>query len=294
MPMQHIARILDSFARNLVRQTLLAVLVLAVPVLGHAQGAQGPSTAPTREAPQTPGPAAQPSLPETAPAPIMEQRALDGLQRMSATLGAAKAFTYRSRSTVEVPAKTGQFVTLFATSDVALQRLNKLRVHVTGEVPNFEFYYNGTNIAAFAPKNQVYSVASAPDTIDAMLKGVMDNTGIYFPSADVMFSDPYAMLTKDLTSAFVVGPTTVDGVPCEHLAFIGPGVNWEIWIETGKSALPRRLLVTYTEVRNFPRFLVEFSDWNLKPKLAASRFVFKKTSNATQIEFVAPTRQKAQ
>jgi hypothetical protein len=224
----------------------------------------------------------------------MEQRALDRLQRMSATLGAAKAFTYRSRSTVEVPANTGQFVTLFATSDVALQRPNKLRVHVTGEVPNFEFYYNGINITAFAPKNQVYSVASAPDTIDAMLKGVVDTTGIYFPSADVMYSDPYAILTKDLTSAFVVGPATVGGVPCEHLAFRGPGVNWEIWIETAKRALPRRLVVTYTEAQNFPRFLVEFADWNLKPKLAARQFEFKKPSNATQIEFVAPTGPKAQ
>ena len=109
-----------------------------------------------------------------------------------------------------------------------------------------------------------------------------------------MYSDPYAMLTKELTSAFVVGPATVDGVACEHLAFMGPGVHWEIWIDTGKSTLPRRLVVTYTEVQNFPRFLVEFSDWNLQPKLAAGRFVFNKPRNATQIEFVSPTGQRAQ
>jgi hypothetical protein len=34
-------------------------------------------------------------------------------------------------------------------------------------------------------------------------------------------------------------------------------------------------VVTYTDLQNFPRFLVEFAGWNLKPKLAASRFVFK-------------------
>jgi hypothetical protein len=294
MGIERIVLINKGFARMSVRRILLAVIVLALPALGYTQGAQAPPRAPAQEAPQTPEPAVQPGRPETAPTPFMEQRALDLLKRMSATLGAAKAFTYHSRSTVEVPATTGQLITLFATSDVALERPNKLRIHVTGEVPNFEFYYNGTNIAAFAPKNQVYSVASAPDTIDAMLKFVMDKTGIYFPSADVMYSDPYAMLTKDLTSAFVVGPTTVDGAPCEHLAFMGPGVNWEIWIGTGKSALPRRLVVTYTEVQNFPRFLVEFSDWNLKPTLAASRFVFQKPSNATQIEFSSPTEQKAQ
>ncbi len=280
-----------------VRRLLLTVLVLALPALGCTQEEQAPPSAPAKEvpkeAPKTPEPAAQPAPPETAPAPIMEQRALDLLKRMSETLMAAKAFTYRSHSTVEVPAKTGQFITLFATSDVALERPNKLRAHVTGEVPNFEFYYNGTHIAAFAPKNNVYSITSAPGTIDEMLKFMMDK-GIYFPSADVMFSDPYAMMTKDLTSAFVVGPATVDGLPCEHLAFMGPGVNWEIWINTGKSALPRRLAVTYKEVQNFPRFLVEFSDWNLKPKLSASRFVFKKPRNAKQIEFSSPIGQKTQ
>jgi hypothetical protein len=294
MPIQRIALINKGFATMSVQRILLTVIVLALPTLGYTQEAQAPPSAPAQAAPQTPEPTAPPGRPEPALAPIREPRALDRLKRMSATLGAAKALTYRSRSTVEVPANTGQFVTLFAASDVALQRPNKLYVHVTGEVPNFDFYYNGTTITAFAPQKQAYSVANAPATIDATLKFTMDKAGIQFPSADVMYSDPYAMLTKELTNAFVVGPATVDGVACEHLAFMGPGVHWETWIDTGKSALPRRLVVTYTEVQNFPRFLVEFSDWNLQPKLAASRFVFNKPRNATQIEFVSPTGQRAQ
>ena len=71
-------------------------------------------------------------------------------------------------------------------------------------------------------------------------------------------------------------------------------INWEIWINTGKSALPRRLAVTYKDHPNFPRFLVEFSDWNLKPKLTTSRFVFKKPSNAKQIEFDARAGPKTE
>lgn len=227
----------------------------------------------------------QPGQPEKAPVPMMEQQALDLLRAMSGTLASATSFTYRSRSAVEVPAKTGQFVTLFATSQVALERPNKLRVSVTGEVPNFEFYYDGTSVAAYAPKTNVYSFTDAPGTIDAMLKFVEEKTDIHFPSADVMFSDPYAMLTEGLTSAFVVGPATVDGFPCRHLAFMAPGINWEIWIDTGKKPLPRRLAVTYADVQNFPRFLVEFSDWNLKPGVTPGMFAFKRPPNAKQIEF---------
>ncbi len=234
-----------------------------------------------------------PSPKTVAPNPNIEQKALDHLKRMSATLGAAKAFTFRTSSTVEVPAKTGQFITLFATSDIALERPNKLRVRVNEEVPNFDFTYDGNTIAAFAPKNNVYSISKAPATIDAMLPFIEKETGIHFASSYVLFSDPYAVLTKGLTSAVVVGSDTVQGVPCDHLAFRAPGVNWEIWIESGARALPRRLVITYTDATNFPRFLVEFSHWNLHPWLTDGDFEFKKPAGAKEIAFLPELKAKA-
>ena len=277
-------RPIKSGLTNVSMQRLFwAVILFALPASGFSGEAQVPG-APDKEPPPKGESAVKSGGPESAPVPLMEQRALDRLKRMSETLGAAKTFTVRSRSTVEVPAKTGQYVTLLGTSEVALERPNKLRVKVTGEVPNFEFYYEGTNMAAFARQNNVYSMDRAPGTIDELLNVVENKSGIHFALEDVMFSDPYAMLTKDLTSAFVVGPATVDGAPCEHLAFKGRGVHWEIWVDT-QSALPRHLVVTYAEAQNLPRFLVEFSDWNLQPRLAADFFVFKPPPNAKQIEF---------
>ena len=268
------------------------VATLAGPVFGRqAQVAPGPSGAETPQKSQKQDSGVPSAGDESAPAPIMEQKALDRLKRMSETLRAAKSFTVRSQSTVEVPAKTGQYVTLLGTSDVALQRPNKLHVKVTGEVPNFEFFYEGTNMAAFAEQNKVYSIDGAPATIDDLLNVVEDKSGIHFAAADVMYSDPYTVLTKDLTSAFVVGPATVDGAPCEHLAFKSRGVHWDVWVETGQNALPRYLAVTYAQAQNLPRFLVEFSNWNLQPKLAADTFVFRPPSEAKKIEFrpQAPT-----
>ena len=212
---------------------------------------------------------------------------------MSKTLSAAKALTFRTSNTVEVPAKTGQYITLFANSEVALERPNKLRARVTGEVPNFDFTYDGSTIAAFAPNNNVYSISKAPDTVDAMLPFIEKASGIRFASADLLFSDPYAVLTKGLSSAVVVGSDTVQGVPCEHLAFRAPGTNWEIWIESGARALPRRLVITYTNVTNFPRSLVEFSHWNLHPWLTDSAFDFKKPAGAKEIAFLPELKAKA-
>lgn len=73
------------------------------------------------------------------------------------------------------------------------------------------------------------------------------------------------------------------GTFCLH----GTRYQLEIWIGSGKKALPLRLVMIYKQVPNFPRFLVEYADWNLNPKLSANTFVFKIPANAKQIEFGA-------
>jgi hypothetical protein len=223
----------------------------------------------------------------------VDPQALEVLRRMSTTLGAAKAFTYRSRSIVEVPAKTGQFITHFSSADVALKRPDKLRARLTGEAPHFDFYFDGKTASAFAPATKVYSTVEAPSTIDTMLPALEQETGIRFASAPLLFSDPYDVLTRKLASGVVVGTTVVNGRPCQHLAFRSPGVNWEIWIESGERALPWRLAVTFTDRTNFPRVLVEFLNWNLNPWLKAGDFVFRKPANAREIPFLSVIKPKA-
>ena len=222
-----------------------------------------------------------------ASASALDQRALAGLQRMSATLAAAKSFTYRSKTCFEVPANNGQFLTYFSNARVALRRPDKLRAFHAGEAPHFDFYYNGKTAAAFAPATNVYSISKAPATIDEMLPALHQETGIRFATAGLLFSDPYKVLTRGLTSAVFVGPVTINGIPCDHLAFQSDGVNWELWIESGARALPHRLAVTYTDRPNFPRTLVAFSDWNLHPWLGSGGFDFHKPANCKEIPFLS-------
>lgn len=218
----------------------------------------------------------------------IDPHALAPLKRMSATLAAAKAFTCKSKTILEVPSEIGQFITVFSTGDVALKRPGMLRARLGGDAPSFDFYYDGATVSAYAPGTKVYSSAKAPATIDAMLAGLQEETGIRFASAPLLFSDPYAILTRGLISAAVVGPSSVDGTPCDHLAFQSPGVNWEIWTEANARALPLRLAVTFTDRTDSPSTFVDFSDWNLHPWfLGDSAFVFKKPAGAKEIPFAS-------
>ncbi len=277
---------LQGFGKFSPKCVLLVAVLLALGAQGCAHKGSPAASAAPQEAAKVEGQVAvQPEGAIPPPPPIVEQPALDRLKIMSAKLAAAKAFTYHSRSSVERPGKTGQFLTHFIEAEVVLQRPNKLRATVAGDIPGFQFFYEGANISALDPAKNLYATASAPGTIDEMLPFLIEKAGIDFPAADFLVSNPYAEMTKDLTHAIVVGPSKVNGVVCEHFAFMNPSANWEVWIESGNSALPRRVAVTYKTVENFPRFQVEFLDWNFKPKLNASEFVFKKPAGAKQIEF---------
>jgi hypothetical protein len=216
-------------------------------------------------------------------APAIDPNALAELRRMSDTLGRAGSLTCRTRVAMEIPAPNDQSLTLFPEGRMALRRPDKLRVRYAGDAPPFDLFYDGSSVTLFAPHAKVFSTVKAPPTLDAMLPGLHRETGLRLPGLPLLRQDPYSVLVRDLQGAVLVGPSTIDRVPCRHLAFRRPGVNWEIWIESGPRALPRRLVATFTDRPGRPRTIVGFSDWNLHPWLPDALFRFRKPAGTTEI-----------
>ena len=217
--------------------------------------------------------------------PTPAQRALGLLKPVADKLSAAKAFRFKIESMVEVPSPVGQMISYFYNTDVAVERPNKLVARKTGDGPAFDVYYDGKKFNGADTKLGLYAQMDAPPTLDELIPAVMEKTGLYFPFADLLYSDVYGTLTRDLTHAYWVDKSTVDGVVCDHLAFAGPGIEWQMWVGPEKDPLPRRLAVTYLAMERQPRFLLTFSDWNLKPGVSAKQFEFKKPAGAKAIEF---------
>lgn len=261
--------------------------ILLVPVLaagGCTQRPKGPAVPPA--APKAPEAAA----PASAPAPnaargVMDPAALNRLKEMSETLATARSFSYRTRTSGEVPAHTGQFLTVFANTEIALQRPDKISARVSGGLPAHRIVYDGAKLWAFDPQHNMYASRAEPGGIGAAIRFLEEQAGIPFPAEDFLTPDPYASMTRNLESAFVAGQGDVDGHPTDHLAFMNPSANWEIWIDRGKEALPRRFAITFKDAPNFPRFHIEFLDWKLNPRLPAGEFAFSPPQGAKQIDF---------
>jgi hypothetical protein len=227
----------------------------------------------------------KPVAPAATPGAAKDERALRLLTGMSDALAQASTLSFRARSLVPMAGPNGQWISLFATSRVVMQRPNKLFVEMRGDVFPNDLYYDGKTWTAIAPNEKFYSQREvAGHTVDAMIEEAYEKQDDLFPFADVLASNAYAHLTKDLSSALYVGQSTVAGVKVDHLAFTAKGLDWEIWIGM-RDRLPRLMVGAYRDLERHPTFTVEFADWKLNPPVTAKTFSPTIPAGAKRIEF---------
>ncbi|MTW21306.1 DUF2092 domain-containing protein [Allochromatium palmeri] len=208
------------------------------------------------------------------------------LKEMAAYLRSLERFSVRVEKVTEYILPSDQSLHNDQTIEIALSRPNHLRVDFKALGGGRQLFYDGENFAIFTPHEGVYATASAPSTIDETLEILYNEYQIELPVADLLATDPASRLVQDLKSRTYVGRILVDGVPCHHLAFRTPDLDWEIWIEAGPKPLPRRLLLTDRGVEGAPTLMANLTDWDVSPSFARGFFEFKPPANAQRISFM--------
>ncbi|MSQ97809.1 MAG: DUF2092 domain-containing protein [Xanthomonadales bacterium] len=225
---------------------------------------------------------------------IKDQRALDLLRGMSDTLAKAQTMSFRVRSLVPFAAPSGQHISLFGSSLVAMQRPNKLFVETGGDLFPHKLYFNGKTVTTVGADQQFYAQETAPTTVEALIQTEHPGSDALAPFVDLLAADPYARLTQDsAASALVVGQSTIEAVNTDHLAFSGNGVDWEIWIGA-EDKLPRLMVVHYRSGELQPTFTAVFSDWQLGAPTPAETFDATIPKDAEKIEFKLPVLQQSE
>jgi hypothetical protein len=222
----------------------------------------------------------------TAGAAEIEPQADQLLRKMSNYLSSQQQFTMRSDGATEVVLKDGEKIQFDFDSKVEIKRPNMLRSERTGEMSDAAFFYDGKAFTLFGKRNHFYATESAPGNLDQAIDVARERLGVEAPGADLLYQDPYRMLTEDVVSGRYLGTGEVRDVPCDHLAFRGNITDWEIWIEKGPKPLPRKLVVISKNVPGAPEYTAEFTDWNLAPRLTDSRFHFSPSADAKRVDFM--------
>jgi hypothetical protein len=206
---------------------------------------------------------------------------------MTSYLADLKTFTADYDVDNEVVDRAGQKLQYSASGAIAVERPGKLHITRRGAFVDGELIFDGKTISLYGKDANIYAQISSPGpTIEEAIEEVRVATGIDAAGADLILADAYTSLTADVERGVDVGIGYVGGVECDHLAFRGPSVDWQIWIQTGEKPLPMKYVITTKWVTGAPQYTIRFQNWNVDPQLETKTFEFSPAAGAKKIEQV--------
>ncbi len=175
----------------------------------------------------------------------LEPKADRHLKEACTYLAGLKDFAFRVDETTDEIDDDGQKLQFSDRRHVIVSRPNRLVAESSGDTANRKFCYDGKTVTLYDKTHHTYGTEKAADTIDATLDQIHEQFGYTPPLSDVLFADPYRVLTEKVESGTYVGRNSVGDTKCHHLAFRQKGIDWQIWIAEGDKPLPRKLVITY-------------------------------------------------
>ena len=226
-----------------------------------------------------------------ASAAEVDKDAKEILRSMSDYLAGVAAFTVDADIDNEVLDQQGQKLHLNSSASLVVQRPGKLYVHRIGGIAEVELIFDGRTMTLHGLGRNAYMQIDSPGDLDQALQNTRIETGLDFPGADLLYSNPYEGLMYGVESGAYLGSGYVNGVECHHLAFRTPEVDWQIWVQTGDTPLPMKYVITTKWVTAAPQYSVRFRNWNTRPAIDAARFDFSPKANAKKLKSlpVSPT-----
>ena len=217
------------------------------------------------------------------PAAAIDPDAMSALNKMGAYLRSLKAFQIRATITSETVLDDGQKVQFGSVADLLVEKPNKLRAELTGDQQHRLFFYDGKTFTLFAQQMNLYATVPAPPTLVDLVDKLQENFDIELPLVDMFYWGTSRSADKEIKAAADVGPSSVDGVTCEQLAFRQPGIDWQVWIQKGDFPLPRKVVISTLTDEARPEYTAVYT-WNLAPSFNDTAFAFEAPKDAQQIK----------
>ena len=215
----------------------------------------------------------------------MEERVENLLRQTAKLLQSTAQFTFAAEETRDVVSSTGIMLSISHSIDITVQRPNKFRHDVAGDVAQRKFWYDGSKVTFVDMTNGIYATREAPATLDAALDLVTTSYNVDLPLSSIVYSQPYDVWTREVQAGFYAGLHQVGGVACHHLVFVQDGVDWQLWIEDSDTPLPCKLAIAFRNHEGIPRYTAVFKQWDLKPQWSGNPFTAAVPADVQQVEF---------
>lgn len=223
-----------------------------------------------------------PAQADAKDASSIDPAAIDALNKLGAYLRTLKAFQVKADITSDDVLDSGQTIQWSKKVDLLAVRPNRMRVEVDGDDGHRFFFFDGKNFTLYGQIMNYYATVPAPPTLAKLADDLDEKYGIELPLADLFKWGTEDSDLKKIKGAIDVGPASVDGVTCEQYAFHEEDIDWQIWIQLGDFALPRKLVIRTLTDDAKPQHS-EILTWNLAPSFSEDAFTFDPPADAKRI-----------
>ncbi|WP_397453585.1 DUF2092 domain-containing protein [Pseudomonas sp. NA-150] len=208
-----------------------------------------------------------------ADAPVLNQQVIGKLVDMGEYLRSLHVFQVRADVSRDTVLDTGQKIKMQSVNTLLVEGKTHMYAKSDGDARTRELFYNGKNLTQYSPYLKFYTTVKAPATVTETIHEFEQYYGVQVPMEDLfLFGSDQAQIDA-LKSAAYVGPSTINGRLCDHLAFRQEHADWQLWITRSVKPLPCKLVITTTDDSSFPEYSATYT-WNLQPTIKPSAFTF--------------------
>lgn len=219
---------------------------------------------------------------------LRDPAALAELKRATDFLVALPNFRIKASVAYDVIQEDGRRLQFEKQGDIFLQRPNRLFVEVRlDDGRHRQLWYDGKTLSLAERSKKIHTQVDAPPTIDATLDMLEDLFKDPMPLADILYSD-LTHLTELAFEADVVGNSLVNDKPCQHLAFRGETIDWQIWVEQGATPFIRKLAISYRQAPGTPQYVAALDLWETPGSFSNDLFTFTAPPGSESINILVP------
>lgn len=215
----------------------------------------------------------------------VDPKAKELMQKMGDYMESLQKFEVHSNRIMEVILPNGQKLLSDRSSNLFVQKPDRIRVNVSSAKRELQYYFDGKTFTVYTPRLKYYASVAAKPTIGEMIEHMGDEYDIDFPLADVLSKQEDLM--KEVVSGSYVGKSLIQGIMCHQLAFRQKDIDWEVWIEEGEKPLLRRLAIRDKSQKGDPLTVISLSDWDVNPTFDENLFTFTAPQDAHKIKLLA-------
>lgn len=213
-----------------------------------------------------------------------ETHARQILKAMSDYVAAQDAFSFDYDATLDVVTSEGQVIGIASSGSMSFNRPDKIHATRHGGFASVSMNFDGKTLTILGKNLNVFTQLEIPGTVDHLIDELKDTYNLPLPAADLLLSNSYEVLMKDVIDVKDLGSGVIGGVECDSLAFRTEEVDWQIWIAQGDRPHVCRYVITSKLIENGPQYAVQLRNWKEGAEVAAFNYTFENTTDAEQVD----------